>query len=190
MYLADQDKIKEFLTPMGLANYAEKFKSWDHMLNTNSLVLKHKFGMNIKERKLLRKKANLWRLIHYYSTGIPYQYKYDLRQKFKPTKRAARDDTSEDEMSFVLPTADGLYLTHLQYPGAPAKVNKFVDSYQNIADGKFWSNWMYVNKDMHKAFREYGKTPEEIAAMPTPGVAPTLDADAEFPKVDDEEDRV
>lgn len=133
----DQDKIREFLTPLGLADYAEKFTSWDMMLNTRSPILKLRFGMNCKERKLLRKKCNNWRMVQYFSTGIPYQYTRCVRTPIKPTSVRYRDESSEDDLALVVPTADGLYLTHLKYPGAPEKPNKFVKSYKTMSDARY-----------------------------------------------------
>lgn len=117
------------MEPLGLGAYADKFKSWDHMLNCRSLVLKHKVGMNCRERKLLRRKANNWRLVQYYMTGIPYQYKYCLRKP--PTNvKYQRDFSSEDETTFVIPTEEGLYRTYFRYPGSSTRVNHLYQTYE------------------------------------------------------------
>lgn len=128
----DKEKIASFLKPLGLSQYGEKFSSFDQLLMTRSPLLKQDFGMNTKERRLLRRKANFFRLGHYYKTGEIYQPKYESRQPVSPI-RYHRDETSCDETRFVLPAKNGLYSANLRYPGATYKENKLLLSHKSAA---------------------------------------------------------
>jgi hypothetical protein len=124
----DKPKIDAFLEPLGLGNYKDKFTSFDQVLMTKRWTLKEDFGMSTKERKLLRKHANYYRVGHYYKTGEIYVPKYEWRQPLI-AGRHHNDFTSEDDCTFTLPAKDGLYKAHLRYPGSSYKENYLVRTY-------------------------------------------------------------
>jgi len=50
----DQDQIKSFMTQLGLADFAEKFHSLEHVLTVKTVALR-KIGLSCQQRKLLLK---------------------------------------------------------------------------------------------------------------------------------------
>lgn len=134
----DKEKIGQFLEPIGLGSYKDKFNSFEQMIFTRTPILKRDFGMSVKERRLLRRKANHFRVGHFYKTGEIFQAKYPNRQPVSP-RQYHRDDSSDDELAFILPAKDGIYKAHLRYPGATFRENRLLKTHEE--------DWHYRPRD-------------------------------------------
>lgn len=126
----DRETINKFLEPIGLGQYKDKFTSFDQVLMTKTGILKQEFGMSCKERKMLRKHSNYYRVGLFYKTGEIYQPKYQFRQPINGTRHHF-DDTSEDDISFALPAKDGLYRAYIRYPGSSYRENHRAGTYND-----------------------------------------------------------
>lgn len=123
---ADQDKIKSFLSSIKLAEHADKFKSWEHLVVSPSHTLKHHMQMNVRDRKKLRRNVHNWRLTQFYATGNPYVPAgpdgLGLRSKFE-NANDAKLSSSEEEINVLLPmeTQIGFFTASKHYPGTRAR---------------------------------------------------------------------
>eukprot|EP00461_Guttulinopsis_vulgaris_P004487 UN04489 len=150
----DKEKIDSFLTPIGLGDFKDKFSSFEQVLFTRSPILKRDFGMSVKERRLLRRKANHFRVGYYYKTGEIYQAKYPNRQPMS-NRQYHRDESSCDEYSFAVPAKDGLYKASIRYPGATFRENFFMATYDEIEAIKNQGPKTKLPPRLDKAFEDF-----------------------------------
>lgn len=57
----DQDDIMFFLKSFGQGEYADKFTSWEHLVNCKSKEMKHRLGIPIMARKYILKHVEDWK---------------------------------------------------------------------------------------------------------------------------------